>query len=177
MGAPPTDAHRPYDPPEPYATTYGHDLYVGEIAYADSQVGRLLEGLERRGHLARTLIVVAGDHGESLGERGERDHGIFIYENVLRVPLIIRAPGFAPSRVGSVVRLTDVLPTILDLLRLPAAPGTDGVSLAGLMQGLVVTSTSRPTPRSWIRSSLAGARCALRPGHGRYKLIDAPRPS
>ena len=49
------------------------------------------------------MVVVAGDHGESLGERGERDHGIFIYENVLRVPLIMRAPGLAPGRFGDVV--------------------------------------------------------------------------
>jgi arylsulfatase A-like enzyme len=169
------DAHRPYDPPEPYATVYGHDPYVGEIAYADSQLGRLLEGLERRGDFARTLIVVAGDHGESLGERGERDHGIFIYENVLRVPLIIRAPGVAPSRVGSVVRLTDVMPTILELLRLPAASETDGVSLAGLTQGLVrqldleaYAESLDPEHLGW--SSLRALRA------GRYKLIDTRRP-
>ena len=169
------DAHRPYHPPEPYATMYGHDLYVGEIAYADSQVGRLLEGLERRARLARTLIVVAGNHGESLGERGERDHGVFIYENVLRVPLIIRAPGFTPSRVGSVVRLTDVMPTILDLLRLPAAAGTDGVSVTRLMQGRLqdldleaYAESLDPEQLGW--SSLRALRA------GRYKLIDAPRP-
>ena len=130
------DAHRPYDPPEPYATTYAHNLYVGEIAFADSQVGRLIDGLERRKLLDRSVVVVAGDHGESLGERGERDHGIFIYENVLRVPLIMRAPGLAPGRVGDVVRLTDVMPTILDLLDVPApAADLDGISLVPLMSG------------------------------------------
>jgi arylsulfatase A-like enzyme len=104
------DPHRPYDPPEPYASTYGHNPYVGEIAFADAQIGRLLEALERRARLDRTVVVVAGDHGESLGERGERDHGVLIYENVLRVPLIVRGPGLAPRRVGEVVRLTDVMP-------------------------------------------------------------------
>ena len=87
------DAHRPYDPPEPYRSTYGHNLYVGEIAFADSQIGRLLEALEQRQLLDRTIVMVTADHGESLGEHGERDHGIFVYESVLRVPLVIRAPG------------------------------------------------------------------------------------
>jgi arylsulfatase A-like enzyme len=61
------DAHRPYAPPEPYATTYGHNPYVGEIAFADAQLGRLLEALEQRGVLERAVVVVAGDHGEALG--------------------------------------------------------------------------------------------------------------
>jgi arylsulfatase A-like enzyme len=71
------DAHRPYDPPEPYRSTYGHNLYVGELAYADSQIGRLLQALEQRRLLDRTVVIVVGDHGESLGAHGERDHGIF----------------------------------------------------------------------------------------------------
>jgi len=57
------DAHRPYDPPEPYRSIYGHNLYVGEIAFADSQVGRLLEALEQRHLLDRTVVIVTGDHG------------------------------------------------------------------------------------------------------------------
>ena len=85
------DPHRPYDPPEPFASRHASDLYIGEIAYVDSQIGRLLDTLDRQRLLDRTIVVVAGDHGESLGEHGERDHGIFLYENVLRVPLIIRS--------------------------------------------------------------------------------------
>jgi arylsulfatase A-like enzyme len=169
------DAHRPYNPPEPYATTYGHNLYVGEIAYADAQIGRLIEALEKRGRLDRTIIVVAGDHGESLGERGERDHGVFIYENVIRVPLIIRAPGLSPRRVGDVVRLTDVMPTVLDLLNLRPAGGLDGTSVTRLMRGLeqdldleAYAESIYPERMGW-----SGLR-ALRVG--RYKLIDAPRP-
>ena len=121
------DPHRPYDPPEPYASIYGHNPYLGEIAFADSQIGRLLEALEQRALLDRTIVIVAGDHGESLGEHGERDHGVFIYENVLRVPLIVRAPALAPFRVGEVVRLTDVMPTVLDLLDVPAHRLTESV--------------------------------------------------
>jgi hypothetical protein len=168
------DPHRPYDPPEPYRTTYGHNLYVGEIAFADSQIGRLLAALEQRQLLDRTVIVVAGDHGESLGEHGERDHGVFIYENVLRVPLIVRAPALRPFRVGEVVRLTDVMPTALDLLDVPS-PALDGVSLVDVMRGRraglnleAYSESLYPQRLGW--SPLRALRDA------RYKLIDAPRP-
>ena len=87
--------HRPYDPPEPFRSSYT-DPYIGEIAFADAQIGRLLEALDRRKAPDRTIVVVAADHGESLGDHGERDHGIFVYESVLRVPLIIRAPNVSP---------------------------------------------------------------------------------
>jgi hypothetical protein len=182
------DPHRPYDPPEPYASIYGHNLYVGEIAFADSEIGRLLRALERRALLDHTIVVVAGDHGESLGERGERDHGIFIYENVLRVPLIVRVPpphrahdawrgprpALAPFRIGEVVRLTDVMPTVLDLLNVPAPPA-DGVSLVDLMSGRrrdfdleAYSESLYPERLGW--SPLRALRA------GRFKLIDAPRP-
>jgi arylsulfatase A-like enzyme len=168
------DPHRPYDPPEPYATIYGHNRYLGEIAFADSQIGRLLEALEQRTLLDRTIVVVAGDHGESLGERGERDHGVFIYENVLRVPLIIRAPTLAPFRVGEVVRLTDVMPTILDLLEVPP-PSVDGTSLIELLRG-----QTRSLKLEAYSESLYPARLGWSPlfalRQGRFKLIDAPRP-
>jgi arylsulfatase A-like enzyme len=168
------DAHRPYDPPEPFASTYGHDPYLGEIAFADAQIGRLLEALESRHLLNRTVVVVAGDHGESLGEHGERDHGVFVYESVLRVPLIIRAPSMRATRVGSAVRLIDVMPTVLDLLHVPAPP-IDGVSTVDLMTGRrtdlklpIYAESLYPERLGW-----SGLR-ALR--EGQFKFIDAPRP-
>jgi len=168
------DAHRPYDPPEPYASTYGHNLYVGEIAFADSQIGRLLQALEARHLLERTVVVVAGDHGEALGGHGERDHGIFVYEDVLRVPLIVRAPALRPTRVEEVVRLTDVMPTVLDLLGVPSPP-VDGISLVGLMSG-----RERDLNLHAYSESLYPQRFGWSPlralHEGRFKLIDAPRP-
>jgi arylsulfatase A-like enzyme len=167
------DPHRPYDPPEPFRSRY-FDPYIGEIAFADSQIGRLLDALERHRLLDRTIVVVAGDHGESLGEHGERDHGIFVYESVLRVPLIIRGPGFEPRRVGDAVRLVDVMPTVLDLLDLPG-PAVDGVSLVDVMRGKrrgvdleVFAESMYPLRFGW--SPLRALR------DGRFKLIDAPRP-
>jgi arylsulfatase A-like enzyme len=168
------DAHRPYDPPEPYRSTYGHNLYVGEIAFADSQIGRLLQALDERHLLDRTVVVVVGDHGESLGGHGERDHGIFVYEDVIRVPLIVRAPALRPTRVGEIVRLTDVMPTVLDLLDVPSPP-VDGVSVVGLMDGSrrdldleAYSESLYPERLGW--SSLRALR------DGKFKLIDAPRP-
>ena len=141
----------------------------------DSQIGRLLDALERRRLLDRTIVIVTGDHGESLGEHGERDHGIFVYESVMRVPLIIRAPGLAPRRVGDVVRLVDVMPTVLDMLDLPGP--ADGRCQPGRSDERQPTrSGARGLRRvAYTRCGSAGARCSALRG-GRYKLIDAPRP-
>jgi choline-sulfatase len=167
------DAHRPYDPPEPYKSRYA-DPYVGEIAFADAQIGRVLDALDARDLMNRTIVIVAGDHGESLGDHGEQDHGVFIYESVLRVPLIIRIPSISPKRVASVVRLTDVMPTVLDLLGAPA-PTMDGMSLRDLLTGSrrdldleAYSESEYPRRLGW--SALRALRA------GRFKLIDAPRP-
>jgi arylsulfatase A-like enzyme len=168
------DPHLPYQPPEPYASIYGHNPYVGEIAFADAQIGRLLAALDARASANATIVVVAADHGESLGDHGEQDHGVFVYETVLRVPLIVHAPSIAPRRVGGVVRLTDVMPTVLALLGLPAPP-TDGVSLLELLDGRRATLdleaySESEYPRRFGWSPLRALR------DGRFKLIDAPRP-
>jgi choline-sulfatase len=166
------DPHRPYDPPAPYQSM--HNPYLGEISFADSQIGRLLQALERERLLDQTIVIVAGDHGESLGDHGERDHGIFLYDSVLRVPFILRAPDLTPRRIGEVVRLTDVMPTVLELLGIPAPP-TDGVSLVGLMRGTeqdldLEAYAESQYPRHFGWSPLYTVR------QGRYKFIEAPRP-
>jgi choline-sulfatase len=168
------DAHAPYDPPEPYRTIYAHDLYSGEIAFDDVQIGRLVRELETRGLFNDTLIVVAGDHGESLGDHGERTHGLFVYQSVLHVPLIMHGAGLPPGRLGGIMRLTDVMPTILDLVGI-APPRVDGVSLAEVVRGkrsmpelTAYAESMYPARFGW--SPLAALRA------GRYKLIQAPRP-
>ena len=95
------DPHEPYEPPEPYRSRYASDLYGGEVAYADASLGAFMERLRTAGELARTLVVVASDHGESLGEHGERTHGLFAYNATLHVPLIVwAADRTAPSVVS-----------------------------------------------------------------------------
>ena len=81
------DPHTPYRPPEPYATRYKGHPYNGEMAFVDSQVGRVVAQLKSMGLYDRTVVVVMGDHGESLGDHGEGQHGFFIYNSVTHVPV------------------------------------------------------------------------------------------
>jgi arylsulfatase A-like enzyme/Flp pilus assembly protein TadD len=124
------DPHEPYTPPEPFASRYSQDPYSGEIAYADQALGRFLDRLRTAGNaLDRTLIVIASDHGESLGEHGERTHGLFAYESTLRVPLIVWAPALLKPAVSvTAARLVDLAPTVLDLVGAQTAT-FDGHSL------------------------------------------------
>lgn len=87
------DPHAPYAPPQPYLDRARGDGYDGEVAYADAQVGRLLDALDGRGLTASTVVAVTSDHGESLGEHGEQTHGMLVYDATLLVPLVIAAPG------------------------------------------------------------------------------------
>ncbi len=172
------DAHSPYEPPEPFKTRFSSRPYVGEIAFVDSEVGRLLDWLDRRDLARKTVVVVLGDHGESLGEHSEGTHAFFIYEGVLRVPFIVRTPyeSMRGRRVGDVVRSVDLLPTVSDLLGLSAPEGIEGVSLAPLMTGarreLGLDAYSEAVyPKfhfGW--SDLRALRS------GRFKFIAAPRP-
>ena len=125
------DPHDPYEPPPPYAQVYKGHLYDGEIAYADSALGHFLAFLKTRGLYRNSLIVVVGDHGEGLGEHHEDTHGIFLYDSTLHVPLILKLPteGNAGQVVEAQVRTTDILPTVLDLVRVRQTPKMDGESL------------------------------------------------
>ena len=104
------DPHSPYNPPEPFRSRFATQLYEGEIAYADSQLGRLFAWLKQAPNnlYDNTLIVFLSDHGESLGEHGEKEHGLFLYDSTVRVPLIVKPPsrtGFAAQRVAEEMRV------------------------------------------------------------------------
>jgi len=168
------DAHAPYDVPEPYRTMYSEDPYAGAIAFMDAQVGRLLDTLERYGLSQRAAIVLASDHGEAFGEHGERGHGIFVYQEVLRVPLIIKAPGLSRRRVANVTSLVDVMPTVLDLAGASPLP-MDGVNLIPFLRGEAAWPereiySESLYPMRFGRNPLRALR------DGRFKFIDAPRP-
>ncbi len=179
------DPHDPYEPPEPFASRFRDRPYDGEIAYVDSELGRLLDAVP-----PDTLIVVAGDHGESLGEHGERYHSRTLYEGAVRVPLIVALPdrghggdGGAGGAVdGFVVTLSDLYPTLLDLLGVPideaarrrldgrslvAAPAGDGRSR--LAERTVYLETLNP----WYDNGWAPLYAART--HER-KYVRAPRP-
>lgn len=133
------DPHSPYDPPEPFRSEYRGRLYDGEVAYVDSQLARLFTFLKRRGLYNRMWVVLTSDHGESLGEHGEQEHGFFIYQSTLHVPMIFKPPhGIAPPAVlTSAVETIDIAPTLLDLLDIQDAIRLQfqGTSLAGPVLG------------------------------------------
>lgn len=125
------DAHAPYTPPASWAARHPGRPYDGEISEVDTQVGRLLEELERQGLTDQTVVAVAADHGEGLGEHGEVTHGLLLYEPTLHVPLLVRAPGrLKPRVVETPVSLVDLAPTLAGLLgrslSVPGGPGGPG---------------------------------------------------
>ncbi len=131
------DPHLPYAPPPPFDAEYRDRKYDGEIAYVDLIIGKLLDLLKEKGLENTTLIVVAGDHGEALGEKKEIDHGLFLYDGTLRVPMIVRLGKDLPAGrvVSSRVRLIDIMPTVLDSLGIPVPSGVRGTSLLPYARG------------------------------------------
>jgi len=113
------DPHSPYDPPEPYRTQYQDHLYDGEIAYADHELGRLVAFLKQNQLYDHTLIAFLSDHGESLGEHGEHEHGFFVYNSTVHIPLIVKPPagsGIRPGRAVRPVETVAVAPALLQLV-------------------------------------------------------------
>ena len=171
--APPFESHE-VDGEDPFSDS----PYDGEIAFVDRQLARVIDLLEQRGLRQRTLIVVAGDHGTALGEHAEQGSGALLHATTLHVPLIIVPPetdGVAPARVAGPVSAVDVLPTILDLLGLPAPPTGSGVSLsAALREGSLLNRECL----SMTAEPLFKNACA--PLHSltttEWKYVDAPIP-
>jgi len=168
------DPHFPYAPPAPWDERYKHNPYDGEIAYVDSEVGRLLAALDDMNLRRRTLVIFTSDHGESLGEHGERTHAIFVYDATLRVPLIFSAPEPFPKNhiVTRLAGIVDIAPTVLALLGVPAPPSMDGISLLepppADPRSVYVESLYPKFTHNW--SPLLGIR------RDDYKFIYAPKP-
>ncbi len=131
------DPHDPYEPPARCREASGGDAYLGEIAFVDEQIGRLTAAVRECGVESRTLVALTADHGESRGQHGEETHSYTVYDAVMRVPLVLEAPGALPSgrSVDATVRSIDVVPTVLDFLGLPPKPDAQGTSLLPLVMG------------------------------------------
>src|SRR6266436_5256939 len=170
------DPHDPYEPPPPYSETYKDRLYDGEIAYADSALGHFLAYLKKQGWYEGSFIVVVGDHGEGLGEHHEDTHGIFLYDSTTHVPLLVKLPEQreAGRTVEAQVRTTDIMPSILELLGVPAPGSLDGESLGPFLAGTgaaprtVFGETEYPLRFGW-----APLRSVRKEG---LKFIEAPKP-
>jgi arylsulfatase A-like enzyme/lipopolysaccharide biosynthesis regulator YciM len=170
------DPHAPYAAPPEYAARFPATpvgAYDAEIAWSDSIVGRLLDGLAADGRLARTLIVVVGDHGESLGEHKEPTHGFFIYDATIRIPMLIAGPGIPAKVVPDPVRIVDVAPTILDRLGVAVPAVIQGASLLPLGRGQALTLAG--LAESWYPRYHYGWSELEAIRDSRYKLIKAPR--
>ncbi len=171
------DAHQPYTAPMAERLRYSNP-YDAEIAVLDTAVGEVLDELRHQGILDDTLVVVTADHGESLGEHGEKTHALFIYDATVRVPLLLRYPRLLPA--GKVyagpVRTVDVVPTVLAALGLPGGEETQGKNLLPALRG----DEPPPDLAQYSESLLAQVGFGMSPlfglRHGGYKWIRAPKP-
>lgn len=132
------DPHEPYDPhEESFGDRFRDSPYDGDIAFADQQIGRLIDYLKASGLDEQTIVVVVGDHGEGLGEHEEREHGFMVYNATVRVPLIVACPPLclAGHRVSTPVSLVDLFPTVLDCLQVKSPRQISGQSLRSSLSG------------------------------------------
>jgi arylsulfatase A-like enzyme/Flp pilus assembly protein TadD len=169
------DPHAPYDPPPAFAARFPGHPYEGEVATSDWALGELLRAIDKAS--ANAVVIVTADHGESLGEHGEPEHGIFLYDATLRVPLVMSGPGMRRGyRVTQQVRHVDIAPTVLDLAHVSPSDRMDGMSLKALLEG----RAREVVPASYSESAFGHLHFgwselrAIRDGS--WKYVEAPRP-
>lgn len=169
------DPHAPYAPPAPYDIRF-EDPYDGEIAFTDHCVGKIIDRLKTLDLYDKALIALVGDHGELLGEHGEAAHSFFIYQNVLRVPMMFKRPGAKPPKsVKDPSSLIDVAPTLLSMADIDVPQAMQGIDLSDYIRP-DFTMPNRPifsesmTPTAYNCSSLLGLVT------GRWHYIQSTRP-
>lgn len=167
------DPHQPYLPPSPYKEKYANDLYSGEVAYVDAQLGVLFDFLREKRLLEKTVVILTADHGEALGEKGEDTHSYFAYNNTIHVPLFVHIPGRKPETFAKNVCHTDIFPTICAVLGLKIPPHLQGESLLAVM-----AAKGRKTPEIYFESLTAFLNRDWAPLRGMIsgntKFIDLP---
>ena len=171
------DAHTPYEPPAPFRSRFASAPYDGEVAYVDSCIAKLIAALEQSGQLDRTAIAVVADHGEGLGDHGEAEHGLFLYDSVLRIPWVLRLPGreAAGTVVKTQVRGIDVGPTLASIAGVSLA-STDGANVMPIVRGTVPRDPAPSYAETFYPrwhfgwSELKSIRV------GDWKYVDAPKP-
>jgi choline-sulfatase len=169
------DPHSPYTPPAPFATTYSDSPYDGEIAYTDAALGRFFDRIERAGLLEAAAAFVVADHGESLGEHGERTHGTFLYDATVHVPLLMKWPSAQTHVVDTPVEAADLAPTIAAMAG-ASLPAVDGQSLLPLVSGGAGDPDRPAYAESYYQNVLLGWSPLRAVRTHRWKFIDAPRP-
>jgi len=171
------DPHSGYSPPEPFRTRFTESPYDGEIAYADHELGRVIAYLKQRGLYDRMLIILASDHGESLGDHGEKEHGFFVYHSTMHVPLVVKPPlasGFKPHPVSDPVPIMGIAPTILGALNLH-----DPIEQQFETESLVAPRSSDAAlvySESFYSFSSFGWSPVRTVNNRSYQFIEAPKP-
>ncbi len=189
------DAHDPYDPPEPFKTKYASAPYDGEIAYTDSVVGHVMDFLRSKGLYEDAVVAIAADHGEAFGEHGEERHGMFLYDETIHVPLLVKLPAhqmgakrLEGAHFNERVGLVDVAPSLLEIAGIPVPAAMQGQSFLPLVERNAARTSSdeksdasarKPAERSVYSESnyahnfgWAGLRSWR---EGKYLYVQAPR--
>ena len=170
------DAHFPYDPPAEFRKQYPQDPYDAEIAFEDQQLGHVLDAVKQKSPTQKTLVVLLSDHGEGLGDHGEYDHGVFLYDPTVRIAWIMSGPGVpAGVHVQQQAREIDLLPTVLDLMGGHASPAVQGTSLVPAFSGNAVPSNSSYEETLYPKINMGWSELrGIHTAHWMY--IRAPRP-
>jgi arylsulfatase A-like enzyme/Tfp pilus assembly protein PilF len=168
------DVHAPYQPSERSA---GASPYDGQIEHVDDVLGRFLRYLKKHQLYDQSTIVLVSDHGEGLGDHGEQEHGLFLYDENIRVPLVLKqAAGLgAGRRVADVVQLADIVPTVLDLAKAPAPRNLRGRSLKPLADGSGTLSEAMVYSEALYGRNRFGWTELVSIRDGRFQYIRAPR--
>ncbi|MBN1510903.1 MAG: sulfatase-like hydrolase/transferase [Phycisphaerae bacterium] len=167
------DPHDPYDAPG-YVGPPGRPAYAAEVAFMDTQIGRLIDELKRLGIEKKTLVALISDHGEGLGDHGEGGHGYFVYETTVHVPFILWCPGTIPAgrKIDAITRTVDAFPTLLELVGLSGPESVHGASLVSLLKGEETSLAATAYAESLaghLRFGLSPLRC-LRAEQRKYTL-------
>ncbi len=181
------DPHSPYDPPEPYRTEYRGHLYDGEIAYADHELGNLISSLKQNHLYDSSLIVALSDHGESLGEHGEDEHGFFIYNATVHIPLILKPPagsGISTQHRQELVETAAIAPTLLQVAGIkPSRSSPDLIYSqfqSPVLPGLKPNANRDAQDSSYSETFYPFSSFGWSPLHSietaRFHFIEAPKP-
>jgi len=171
------DPHTEYTPPEPFASRFADDLYAGEIAYTDYCIGQVVQKLRDLGLFDSSLLIIAGDHGEMLGEHGEEDHGYFIYQSAIKVPLLFKLPGQSKGEVvKDLVGLVDIVPTICGLVDIEPMAQMHGKDLSGYLGGKSAPGEGRYVYTESLYPTKYNANTLLGVVTDRWKYIQTTRP-
>jgi choline-sulfatase len=181
------DPHSPYTPPPPFAAAHRDIPYDGEVAYTDTAIGRFFDRLQQLDLFTRSTIIVVADHGESLGEHGERTHGTFLYDATVRVPLLVKLPdrrepgdrnqgtSDAVGIVDTPVETADLSPTIAALAG-ASIGAVDGQNLLPLIQGARGDPDRATYAETYYQNVLLGWSPLRAVRTRRWKFVEAPRP-